>query len=196
MARYEKQVWLDHIVDEKTGEIIQQGTVHSQERMNHIEEGIYQSADIELVDIINEQAEQNKKDLLLKPDKTYVDSELKKKADKSYVDNELSEIKGNTIPLSVMSEGTLVTKTSTYASTVSVTGKGVLIQLDTSLSSGTLIKDVYVDGTKIANLHTNTGEYKDSGIMPTFIPFSKSFRASPDVSSSSSSKVYFVFILL
>ena len=53
MARYEKQIWLDHIVDEETGDIIQQGTVHSQKRMNHIEEGIYRSAEWDFVDLMD-----------------------------------------------------------------------------------------------------------------------------------------------
>ena len=42
--RYVKQKWIDHIIDKETGEVIQQGTVHSEQRMNHMEEGIYNAA--------------------------------------------------------------------------------------------------------------------------------------------------------
>lgn len=79
MARYEKQVWLDHIVDEETGEIIQQGTVHSQQRMNHIEEGIYQSADKKSVDLLQKQVDEISDDLSFKQDKILKDITTSKK---------------------------------------------------------------------------------------------------------------------
>ena len=40
---YEKQNWIDHIEDIETGEVFQEGTLFTAKRMNHIEEGIYQS---------------------------------------------------------------------------------------------------------------------------------------------------------
>ena len=53
MARYVKQKWINHIVDPETGAIIQQGTPHSEDRMNHMEEGIYRSAEWNFVDDID-----------------------------------------------------------------------------------------------------------------------------------------------
>jgi hypothetical protein len=38
---YEKTFWLDHVVDDVTGEVIQEGTPLSAENMNNIETGIY-----------------------------------------------------------------------------------------------------------------------------------------------------------
>lgn len=49
---YEKQNWVDHIEDSETGEIFQEGTLFTAKRMNHIEEGIYQS-DSQIKDIAN-----------------------------------------------------------------------------------------------------------------------------------------------
>lgn len=43
LEEYQKQEWIDHIVDEETGIVRQRGTPHSQDRMNHMEEGIYQA---------------------------------------------------------------------------------------------------------------------------------------------------------
>ena len=37
---YVKQTWVDHIVADDTGEVLQYGTVINAERMNHIEDGI------------------------------------------------------------------------------------------------------------------------------------------------------------
>lgn len=37
---YEKQNWIDHIIADDTGEVLQYGTVINAERMNHIENGI------------------------------------------------------------------------------------------------------------------------------------------------------------
>lgn len=41
LEEYVKQTWIDHIVDEETGIVKQMGTPHSQDRMNHMEDGIY-----------------------------------------------------------------------------------------------------------------------------------------------------------
>lgn len=41
LTEYEKQTWIDHIVDDETGIVKQRGTAHSQDRMNHLEDGIY-----------------------------------------------------------------------------------------------------------------------------------------------------------
>lgn len=41
LEEYVKQTWIDHIVDEETGIVKQRGTPHSQDRMNHMEDGIY-----------------------------------------------------------------------------------------------------------------------------------------------------------
>lgn len=41
LEEYAKQTWIDHIVDEETGIVKQRGTPHSQDRMNHMEDGIY-----------------------------------------------------------------------------------------------------------------------------------------------------------
>lgn len=38
---YDKTVWIDHIVDPNTGEVLQQGTRFDQQKMNNIENGIY-----------------------------------------------------------------------------------------------------------------------------------------------------------
>lgn len=43
MEKYTKQEWLDHIEDLETGELIQEGTLFTAQRMNYIEEGIYQA---------------------------------------------------------------------------------------------------------------------------------------------------------
>lgn len=40
MPEYEKQVWVDRIVADDTGEVLQVGTIVNAKRMNHIEEGI------------------------------------------------------------------------------------------------------------------------------------------------------------
>ena len=37
---YIKQTWIDHIIADDTGEVLQYGTVINAERMNHIEDGI------------------------------------------------------------------------------------------------------------------------------------------------------------
>ena len=41
---YEKQNWIDHLEDAETGELLQEGTLITANRMNHIEEGIYQAS--------------------------------------------------------------------------------------------------------------------------------------------------------
>lgn len=38
---YDKTVWIDHIADPNTGEVLQQGTRFDQQKMNNIENGIY-----------------------------------------------------------------------------------------------------------------------------------------------------------
>ncbi len=43
---YEKQEWLDHIVDPETGEIIQQGSPVTARRMDHIEDGIFKAHEV------------------------------------------------------------------------------------------------------------------------------------------------------
>lgn len=43
---YEKQEWLDHIVDPETGEIIQQGSPVTANRMAHIEDGVFRAHEI------------------------------------------------------------------------------------------------------------------------------------------------------
>lgn len=40
---YEKTIWIDHVIDPQNGEIIQQGTRFTAQRMNKIEQGIFDS---------------------------------------------------------------------------------------------------------------------------------------------------------
>lgn len=40
MAAYVKQTWVDHIVADDTGEVLQQGTILDAAHFNHMEEGI------------------------------------------------------------------------------------------------------------------------------------------------------------
>lgn len=40
MEAYEKVGWLDHVVDDETGEVIQEGTPLSQTNLGHMDDGI------------------------------------------------------------------------------------------------------------------------------------------------------------
>lgn len=43
---YDKTIWVDHVVDSDTGEVIQQGTPISENRLNKSEDGIFENREL------------------------------------------------------------------------------------------------------------------------------------------------------
>ncbi|WP_206458927.1 hypothetical protein [Anaerovorax sp. IOR16] len=46
MMIYDKTIWVDHVVDSDTGEVIQQGTPISENRLNKSEDGIFENREL------------------------------------------------------------------------------------------------------------------------------------------------------
>lgn len=46
MMIYDKTIWIDHVVDSDTGEVIQQGTPISGNRLNKSEDGIFENREL------------------------------------------------------------------------------------------------------------------------------------------------------
>lgn len=105
-SEYEKQTWIDHIVDEETGIVKQWGTPHSAKRMNHMEQGIFDAnrkgnLSLEEIEYIRSTLILLENDLRQTQDQTesmseeinYILTELENAADNNAIDDLVARLK-------------------------------------------------------------------------------------------------------